>query len=271
MNFRIEYRPSELSFDEFQHVDAECFPQDPLNFASFLSLREHDFWGAYDALRLVGYSYVVRKPNLSWLSRICVSQAYRHKGIASAMLQMVIDHARQIGLPDLLLYVQSDNLPASQLYERFCFAIIESAYQFRLVDLQQQFPGQKSQPITAVPILEVEKALWPAFPREWENLAEMHQPPQQVVLLFFDSSRENLGYCRLNPQFPGCFPFVVKQPLVNLKPVLQALHRYQLPGKEELILTFSDEELAQACKQMGMKLNYQLFKMFRQGETGGQC
>jgi hypothetical protein len=60
---------------------------------------------------------------------------------------------------------------------------------------------------------------------------------------------------------------VIKRPLVNLLPVLQALRWYQLPGKEELMLTFSGDELAEACKQLGLKLNYQLYKMVRQGES----
>jgi GNAT superfamily N-acetyltransferase len=265
MIFKIEYQPGNLSFDEFQRVDAECFHLEPINQLTFANFSSQDFWAAYDSTRLVGYSYAVRKPDVSWLSRICVSETYRRKGIASSLLQMVIDHAGEIGLPDLLLYVQSDNLPAIQLYEQFRFQIIETAYQFKLVDRQNIFSIQRSELITAVPITEVEKSRWPEFLPEWMNITELHRPPEEYVLLFFNSSGENQGYCRLTPHFPGCFPFVVKQPFANLIPVLQALHPYQLPNKDDLMLTFSDEDLADACRQSGLKLNYQLYKMFRRG------
>jgi GNAT superfamily N-acetyltransferase len=265
MNIHIEYQPDGLLFDEFCRVDVECFPQEPINYEAFTHIVKKDFWAAYDSTILIGYCYVVRRHNISWLSRMCVAGQYRHRGIASQMMQTVIDNAKQDGMPDIMLYVESENLSAIRLYERFGFRSIESAYQFMIVDPEQIHLKQTSKSITAVPICEYEESYWPQFPREWTNIAEMHKPPERYVLLFLDQSGRNWGYCRLTPQFPGCFPLVVEQPLDNLLPVLQELRRYLMPGKEALILTFSDDELAEACRELGLKMNYQLYKMYREG------
>jgi GNAT superfamily N-acetyltransferase len=263
MNLHIDYQPGNLTFAEFHLVDEECFPHEPIRPEAFPSLLAADFWAAYDGDRVIGYCYMVRRLDMSWLSRMCVSGEYRQRGIASRMMQAAIAQARQVGLPDMVLYVQSDNLPAIGLYERFGFKAVESAYQFVVIAPEQIYSRQPSGSITAVPVTELEPACWPQFPREWANIAEMHRPPEQVVLLFQDLSGKNLGYCRFRPGFPGCFPFVLAQPLVNLLPVLQQLRPYALAGKEALVLTFSDDQLAEACRALGLKMNYQLFKMFR--------
>lgn len=263
MNLHIDYQPGDLTFEAFHPVDAECFPHEPIRPEAFPNLLAADFWAAYDGGRVIGYCYMVRRPDMAWLSRMCVIAEYRQRGIASRMMQTAIDHAVQVGLPDMVLYVQSDNPPAIGLYGRFGFQVVESAYQFVVADPEQIFSRQSPNSIAAVPITALEPACWPQFPREWANIAEMHKPPEQVVLLFQDPSGRNRGYCRFRPGFPGCFPFVLAQPLVNLLPVLQQLRPYALPGKEAFVLTFSDDRLAEACQALGLKMNYQLYKMFR--------
>ena len=265
MSLCIEYQPKALSYDEFHRLDRECFPQEPIQRKAFVNFVQHDFWAAYESLTLVGYSYMIRKPDVSWLSRIAVAAEYRDRGIAAQMMQSIIEHSISIGLPEMILYVRSDNIPAIRLYEGFGFTSIESAYQYVLPNPQQMLSAPASEAISAVPINLLAKSARPQFPREWANLAEMHNPPEVFVLVFRDQFASNQGYCRLNPQFPGCFPFVVDRPSINLLPTLQALRSYLLPEKESLILTFSDSHLAITCTEMGLKMNYQLFKMFRLG------
>lgn len=253
MNIHIEYQPPQLTFDAFHRVDAACFPHEPIPPDDFRTFGKNDFWAAFDSTTLVGYCYVIRRPDMSWLSRLCVCSEYRQFGIATQMMRIVIDHARQIGLPDIVLY------------EKFGFHPVESAYQFVFVDPDQINSNRTSKSITAVPILDIEETSWPQFPREWTDMAAVHRPPNQYVFVFRDPSGKNMGYCRFSPQFPGCFPFTIEQPQEYLLPALRQLHRYALPGKESIILTFSDDELAEACRILSLKLNYQLYKMFRYG------
>ncbi len=267
MAVRIEYRPAGLAFEEFHRVNRECFPDEPLSSDDFASVVAHDFWAAYDGESLVGFSYVVRKPDIAWLARIGTAGTHRHRGVGTLMMSTVVGHCQQTGLPDIMLYVQSDNVTAIRLYERFGFRTTESAYQFILSvpDLEKYRPNRPTETIMAVPITELGRSSLPRFPRESIDIADMHKPPDQYVFVFRDLFGANRGYCRLSPRFPGCFPFVVERPSADLPAVLWALREFLLPEKDILKLTLSGDALADACTKLGLKLNYQLFKMLRSG------
>ncbi len=269
MAVRIEYQPAGLTFDEFHRVDEDCFPDEPVSPESFTKVMGHDLWAAYDGESLVGFSYVVRKADVAWLARIGTASSHRRRGVGTNMLQTVIDHCRRIGLPDVMLYVQSDNPTAIRLYESFSFRITDSAYQFILSipDLASCRPRRPAERITAIPITELDPPSLPHFPCEWTDIATMHEPPEQYVFVFRDQSSANRGYCRLSPRFPGCFPFVLHRPSTDLPAALLALRDFLLPEKEILKLTFWDESLADACTALGLRLNYKLFKMLRPGDT----
>jgi hypothetical protein len=187
-------------------------------------------------------------------------------------MQTMVDHYRRIGLSDMILYVLSDNRVAIRLYERFGFRTAESAFQFVLADPLHQPPAPST--IRSVPINEVPRPAWPHFPPEWATLPEAHNPPEKYVFLFCDFASRVLGYCRLDPRFPGCFPFVLERPHENLAATLRSLREYLLPDKNVLKLTFSSGELADACTRLGLQLNYRLFKMSLSGgnstSTGGR-
>ena len=265
MAVRIEYRPAHLTFEEFHRVDGECFPAEPIASEGFSTFMADDFWAAYDGDSPVAFGYVVRKPDVAWISRIATSAAYRKQGVATELMRTMVHHCLRIGLSDMMLYVQSDNAAAIRLYERFGFRTVESAYQFILSGprLLTPPPDDVGEPITAVPITDLSGSSVPQWPREWSNIADTHRPPEQYVLVFRDESGTHRGYCRLVPCFPGCFPFVVDRPATYLAGALHALREFLLPEKDILKLTFSDDALADACVELGLKLNYQLFKMLR--------
>jgi GNAT superfamily N-acetyltransferase len=265
MAVRIEYRPAHLTFEEFHRVDGECFPAESIASEGFSTFMADDFWAAYDGDCLVAFCYVVRKPDVAWISRIATSAAYRNQGIATELMRTMIHHCLEIGLSDMMLYVESDNTAAIRLYERFGFRTVETGYQFILSRPRLLRPPRDkvAEPITAVAITYVDGSSVPQWPREWSNLAHTHRPPERYVLIFRDESGAYRGYCRLAPRFPGCFPFVVDRPSTYLAGALHSLREFLLPEKDILKLTFSDDALADACVELGLKLNYQLFKMLR--------
>jgi len=270
MAVRIEYRPACLTFEEFHRVDGECFPAEPIAPENFCTFMADDFWAAYDGDSLVAFSYVVRKPDVAWISRIATSTAYRNQGIATELMRTMIHHCFEIGLSDMILYVQSDNIAAIRLYEHFGFRTVETGYQFILSvpRLLRPPPDNVAGSITAVPITDVDGSFVPQWPREWSNIADTHRPPERYVLVFRDESGAYRGYGRLTPRFPGCFPFVVDRPSTYLTGALHALRDFLLPEKDILKLTFSDDALADACAELRLKLNYRLFKMLRPAGNG---
>lgn len=49
MALLIEYQPATLSFDQFHHVDVECFPEELIRSEDFPKFLAQDLWAAYDS------------------------------------------------------------------------------------------------------------------------------------------------------------------------------------------------------------------------------
>jgi GNAT superfamily N-acetyltransferase len=261
---RIEYKPAMLWGEAVRIIDAECFPDEPRDVHALAEAMQQDFWVAWDGDAVAGFAHVLRKPDVSWLSRIGTATAYRGRGVATALMQAVLAHCRQIGLPETVLYARPDNAVAIRLYERFGFRAVESTYQFVLPNPREFLLSVDAARIVAIPIDEVPESSLPRFRREWANIADMHQPPDNYVLIFREAAA-TIGYCRLNPQFPGCFPFVVDQPSQRLMPALRSIREYLQPDKSILKVTVWDSGAAEVCRRAGLELHYELVKMWKAG------
>lgn len=179
-------------------------------------------------------------------------------------METMIDYSQTNNRPKIILNVQQDNPSAIRLYKKYGFTKAKSSCQYivpikRFINSDHQSPSKL---ITAVPITDVDVSLIPPFSEEWRDLESLHKPPNNFVLIFSTEGEKVVGYCRLNPDFPGCYPFVVNRFTVNrLSNILPSLKMYLNPEKQELKLTFSDKDLADVCAQLNFKLNYMLFKM----------
>jgi ribosomal protein S18 acetylase RimI-like enzyme len=264
-SIRLEYKPKTLKFSAFSQVDTECFPDEPLDEASFFAFLGQDFWAALDNDHFVGYCSVQRKPDFAWLRRIGVDQTYRKQGIGRQLMQAAVDHSRKVGLPEMILYVQHDNRPAMHLYESFAFqrAEITFQYEYEIAQLYGIQLNLSQQQLMVIPINEVPISQLPAFSRQWSDIAAIHNPPYQHVLVFHDGNGNGIGYCRLTPSFPGCFPFVINKPGNYLLNALRGLRPYLNPEKVNLKLTIDDPTIAQLCESFGFQLNYTMYKMIR--------
>ncbi len=264
MAVQVQYHPDSSLLCAIRGIDRECFPDEPMDEHTLASAIQEDFWIALCDGLPAGFVYLIRRPDVSWLSRIGTASSHRCRGVATALLQTVLRHCAQIGLPETILYVRTDNPHAMRLYERFGFASAESSYQFVLTDPLARPASGIEDHISAVPIDTLPASDLPSFRREWANITTMHRPPDTYVLVFREGDR-TVGYTRLNPGFPGCFPFVVEEPLRRLRAVLRVLVPYLRPDKEILKLTFWDSAMAEACRRAGLRLNYELVKMHRKG------
>lgn len=265
MPLRIEYQPAAISYDEFHRIDVDCFPDEPVDSNRFQQFLEQDFWAAWESGVMAGYCSAYQKPGLAWIRRIGVVGGYRRWGAGRQLMQAAIAHYSKMGQGEIMLYVRQDNLPALRLYENFGFAAIDTTYQYIW-----KTPGQTkwittaAQPaVSILPINQVPETKMPELPQQWMDFRDRHDPPNQYALIFINEKGDNIGYCRLLPGFPGCFPFVISQPEMNLPGILYGLRTYLLPEKDHLKLTFSDEAIANACNTHGIEFNYKLFKMVR--------
>lgn len=257
------YRPSNLRFEDFRNLDEECFPEEPISSEAFNSFAQSDFWAALSDERLVGYSYLKMTPELAWIARLGVLAAERNKGIGTRLMQAMLKHCLEIPRQTVILYVLRNNPPAIHLYEKHGFRISEESYQY-IVPTDQALEEQdatNSISLDAIPITEIPRQLKPTFPAQWSDLAEQHNPPKTYVLVFCLDGKRPIGYCRLNPDFPGCFPFELSSPSEQLMSALAGLKPYLSKELQILKLAFASPAMAQACDALGLKLNYRLYKM----------
>ena len=266
MAIEIVYQPSDLSLDDFERVDRACFPDEPLPRDSLAGRSAGDFWAAFDGATLRGYAFLDHAQGLGWLRRIGVSPAHRRRGIGSRLLQAAIAHCEGLGLPKIMLYRMSDNEAARRLYVTHGFVEVGSAYQY--IWQVGAAPKDSADPLEAVEMRTVDPAILPALPEEWSDLAAKHDPPSNYVLVFRDPEGKVRGYCRLNPSFPGCFPFVLDRPARDLQSALASLRAYLDPKIPTLKLTCSSDALAAACDDHGLDVNYRLCKMMRGADAG---
>jgi hypothetical protein len=176
-----------------------------------------------------------------------------------AMLQYVVRIPRRT----VILYVRQDNPAATHLYEKYGFTVSEETYQYIVPTdrIPDQGRGGDSFSVEVVPVTEVPPHSRPAFSAQWSQIAKLHDPPKTYVLLFVIEGKQQIGYCRLSPGFPGCFPFELSSPREQLPGALAALKPYLSTEHKILKLTFASAEMAQACDALAFELNYCLYKM----------
>ena len=76
---------------------------------------------ATDGDEIAGYAGLAAMPDEAYVQTIAVAPAHQRKGLGATLLTMLLDDAKQRGLPRVGLEVRTDNAPAIALYERFGF------------------------------------------------------------------------------------------------------------------------------------------------------
>jgi GNAT superfamily N-acetyltransferase len=263
VSVKIELRPSSLCFDDFRKLDERCFPDEPVSRESFDAFVRSHFWEAKSDGRLVGYSCLKVKPKFAWIARIGVLPTERNKGIGTRLMKAMIEYCLEIPRHTAILYVLRDNPAAIHLYQKHGFHVSEDSYQY-IVTINRVLAERGAgnwQSVHAVPLSDAPEKQQLDLPPQWSDLAELHDPPKTYVLAFFLENKRQIGYCRLNPDFPGCFPFELSTPSRQLPGALAALKPYLSKQHRILKLTFANPQMALACDAQGFKLNYRLHKM----------
>ena len=259
----LEFQPVNLCFEEFHKLDKQCFPDEPMSSESFNRCVKSGFWVVFCERQLIGYSHIDLTPDLAWIARVAVGPNYRNRGIGNMLMEAMLKYCRKVNRTTVILYVQQDNPAALHLYEKHGFQISAESFQyivpiFDFIEEQESDVGIR---FDALPISEISEALRPEFPLQWSNLSESHNPPKTYVLVFRVADNQQVGYCRLVPDFPGCFPFELSSSNKYLPIALTKLKPFLSKQNKILKLTFSNPMIAQACDTFGFKLNYRLYKM----------
>lgn len=98
-------------------------PVDPTRAYAFLATRVNELVVALSAGEVVGFASgtVVMHPDKAvgfFVNEVGVGDAFRRQGIATRLLQRIIDLARDRGCEEFWLVTEGDNTPARGLYRK---------------------------------------------------------------------------------------------------------------------------------------------------------
>lgn len=240
----IKHNDYNLTYDDFRDIDEECFPYEYYSVLHFEDMRQSDFWVAYIYEKPVGYISIKNKSEDIHLSRIGIRKDYRNIGIASELMNTLVNFSSSINKPCISLLVETTNKYAIHLYEKYGFLPIGSKCQFIIpinkLLLEHNISNNK---ISAVSI------------DGYESKSYKHE------LEFINCNNDVIGKCFLNSEFPGCSYYEIVDPYANFINSLISLRMFLNLEKDILVLTIDQKSLIDTCINLGFKLNYELIKM----------
>ncbi len=104
-------------------IERECFstPWSEKALEEELNVPSAIFITALDNGSVAGYVGMHHLGDVGYICNVAVSSEYRHKGIAGALLEHLIDYALRNSLSEITLEVRTSNEAARKLYEKFGF------------------------------------------------------------------------------------------------------------------------------------------------------
>lgn len=114
-------------------LEKECFPKEPWSYKMLASGYEtENFYGlvADDDGEIAGYGGITLAYDSADIDNIATSEPYRHSGVATAILEGLLDYARNNGVKTVFLEVRVSNSAAMELYLKhgFCGAYARTRY-----------------------------------------------------------------------------------------------------------------------------------------------
>ena len=104
-------------------IEAELFGQEAWTAAMFWAELANGAWYrvAVQGESVLGYGGVSMSGDEAWINNIAVRASQQRRGVGTALLKQLIEHASQREANTLSLEVAVDNGPAQRMYERFGF------------------------------------------------------------------------------------------------------------------------------------------------------
>lgn len=100
-------------------IEKECFPLEPWSFRMLASSFESEaFYGviAEDGGEVAGYGGITVASDSADIDNIAVTEQYRNSGVATSILNRLIEEAQKRDVKKVFLEVRVSNTPAMSLY-----------------------------------------------------------------------------------------------------------------------------------------------------------
>jgi ribosomal protein S18 acetylase RimI-like enzyme len=135
-------------------------------------------------LSLIPYKYQSKRCYL--IANVAVDPAYRRKGIAKALTNSAIEHAKNRGAAEIWLHVRSENEAAKNLYQALGFVEQAQRTTWEIKPRSENMvPSQSSNPPEGVDIVRPQSSHWTQY-RQWLQILyppelTWHQSYNQAV------------------------------------------------------------------------------------------
>ncbi|MHA2254171.1 MAG: GNAT family N-acetyltransferase [Candidatus Kariarchaeaceae archaeon] len=257
-------------------VTKEAFPDDLSNgakdeFYNRIEIPSDRFIGYFEGSELLGYAYLHLYTELAHLRRIVVNQLYRGRGHGKAIMEHVLNQFRDYSASGAMLYVETSNKVAINLYQKFDFKVNKEAWHFiiPLDDFNRDIEGISLDGFTlkelSVEDMDIVARKFPNVSKEQMQIQifdKMRTGKSNVVFLGLYNNNELVGFSRFSRSYSGSKPFEYRQ-LVHADILINLLARqYKLPEKRYIRLTFDNyQELADLYTERGYKLHRHMYTM----------
>lgn len=271
----LDFRQFEAKdWKEFQALFEEAFSRENIKEENFLNLVDDDgFIGAFVKNKLVGYLRMLVLDDYGHLGQIAVEKTERGKGYGKELMEYALEYFEKKSLAKIGLYVETKNLVAINLYEKYGFKKIHESWHY-LINKENLTKIE----VSDIPLKEVNlrilsqnnfDEIMSIFPDiNCEELKSHLSETQKIGLsggislplgLFVNDRLEVYG--RFNPEFPGCRPFWITA-TKYFDEFVKQIKKYK--KKDYLRITFDrDKELAEFFEKRNYKLWHNMYFLER--------
>jgi len=254
---------------EFNKMDVEAFEEDD-------SVREESFQKGLSSSRglsvvlvhketkdFIGYYRFLIYGTLAHLQRIGVNPKFQRKGYGSVLMDSALANMKKTGATKYMLYVMQDNEAAIKLYEKYQFNVEFNSSQFEVPfkKLPKKPRGTcRHMDWGEIQLMSLRFGLNPYRIQHYFGSESDH-------VLIYSVMGQQFGVCRFSPDFPGAFPFVIRDKEYALDFIAHLITFITNKEFKAVKITFdSQTELVKIFEEKKIKLKSKLYRMSRAAE-----
>lgn len=198
-------------WSEFKKMEDEIFPEDSTREESYnigLSSPKGLFVVMVhkESKEFIGYCRFLLYGTLGYIQRIGVRPKYQQKGYGAILMDSAMDNLEKAGATKFMLYVMQENEAAINLYKKYLFQIEYHSIQFEIPF--KSLPKEPRGECRHIDWGEIQLLCLRFGLNPYRIQSYFGQENQHVLV--YQRMGQQLGMCRFSPDFPGAFPFIIR-------------------------------------------------------------
>jgi [ribosomal protein S18]-alanine N-acetyltransferase len=248
---------------DFITLDGLTFPGDELDEENYEKyIQNEGFLGLFSSNNsLVGYLFLRIADSYGHLGRISVHPEHQGNGYGNLLMERAMKYFTENESYKVGVYVESNNVTAINLYQKFGFSKVHESWHY-ILDLDQHQIDPKPEYILRETKLEDLDFVFSIFPHlNVDTIKDYYNSGTTKVLEDKDQSKI-LGFIRFNADFSGCMPFEITELEIADQIIAKLKQEHVRRDRDYLRLTFDRYDwLAEIFEKRGYRKHHHLFKL----------